>query len=223
MKKLMAAVVALSMAVPAVASAQDRWERGGRGDHRGHAGADRGDHRGNWGGDRGDTWERREDRWERREDARGNDPRYDQGRWQPQRPRHSGYNYGGGYGHGGYNYGHGYGYGGYGYSPPRTVYVQPRVYNYAPSYGYGYSYPSYGYSSYGYGYPSYSYGYSAPVRWYRGQVLPPHYRQYGWYDYNRYGYAPPPHGYSYYRTDTGDIILAAIATGVILSVFAGAF
>ena len=36
-------------------------------------------------------------------------------------------------------------------------------------------------------------------------------------DYNRYGYGPPPRGYGYYRTDTGDIVLAAIATGVILS------
>jgi Ni/Co efflux regulator RcnB len=43
------------------------------------------------------------------------------------------------------------------------------------------------------------------------------------YDYHRYGYGPPPRGYHYYRTSTGEIILAAIATGLILSVFAGAF
>lgn len=56
------------------------------------------------------------------------------------------------------------------------------------------------------------------ARYYRGGVLPRQYRS-NWYirDYGRYGYAPPPRGYGYYRTDTGDIVLAALATGVILS------
>lgn len=55
-------------------------------------------------------------------------------------------------------------------------------------------------------------------RWARGQTIPYGYRN-SWYvrDYNRYGYAPPPRGYGYYRTDSGDIVLAAIATGVIIS------
>lgn len=55
-------------------------------------------------------------------------------------------------------------------------------------------------------------------RWSRGQSIPYGYRS-SWYvrDYNRYGYAPPPRGYGYYRTDSGDIVLAAIATGVIIS------
>ncbi|QTC92512.1 RcnB family protein [Brevundimonas goettingensis] len=55
-------------------------------------------------------------------------------------------------------------------------------------------------------------------RYYRGGTLPYQYRS-NWYirDYNRYGYAPPPRGYGYYRTDTGDIVLAALATGVIIS------
>lgn len=55
-------------------------------------------------------------------------------------------------------------------------------------------------------------------RWHRGAVIPYDYRR-SWYvdDYRRYGYAPPPRGYGYYRTDTGDIVLAAIATGVVLS------
>ena len=55
-------------------------------------------------------------------------------------------------------------------------------------------------------------------RYYRGGTLPHQYRS-NWYirDYNRYGYAPPPRGYGYYRTDTGDIVVAALATGVILS------
>ena len=55
-------------------------------------------------------------------------------------------------------------------------------------------------------------------RYYRGATLPYEYRS-RWYvrDYNRYGYAPPPRGYGYYRTDTGDVVLAALATGVIIS------
>ena len=55
-------------------------------------------------------------------------------------------------------------------------------------------------------------------RYYRGGTLPHQYRS-NWYirDYNRYGYAPPPRGYGYYRTDTGDIVMAALATGLIVS------
>ncbi|CAN5188238.1 hypothetical protein BH10PSE2_BH10PSE2_09150 [soil metagenome] len=55
-------------------------------------------------------------------------------------------------------------------------------------------------------------------RYYRGGTLPYQYRS-NWYirDYNRYGYGPPPRGYGYYRTDTGDIVIAALATGLILS------
>ncbi|RZJ82836.1 MAG: hypothetical protein EON88_29735 [Brevundimonas sp.] len=55
-------------------------------------------------------------------------------------------------------------------------------------------------------------------RYYRGATLPRQYRS-NWYinDYQRYGYRAPPRGYGYYRTDTGDIVLAAIATGVIIS------
>jgi Ni/Co efflux regulator RcnB len=56
------------------------------------------------------------------------------------------------------------------------------------------------------------------THWGRGQVLPYDYRS-RWYvnDYRRYGYRAPPRGYGYYRTDSGDIVLAAIATGVIIS------
>ena len=55
-------------------------------------------------------------------------------------------------------------------------------------------------------------------RYYRGATLPRQYRS-NWYirDYNRYGYAPPPRGYGYYRTDTGDIVVAALDTVVSLS------
>lgn len=118
----------------------------------------------------------------------------------------------------------------YYYTPPRTTYY----YNTYPSYSYGFGYgqPYYGYNNnYGYnnyGYNSYGYGsgydyYPAPRRWVRGQYLPPEYRRYIVTDYYRYGYGPPPRGYGYYRTNTGEIILAAIATGLILSVFANAF
>ncbi|MFJ6024071.1 RcnB family protein [Brevundimonas sp. NPDC092305] len=64
-----------------------------------------------------------------------------------------------------------------------------------------------------------AYGYyQQPRRWYRGAVIPRDYRR-SWYvdDYRRYGWGAPPRGYGYYRTDTGDIVLAALATGVILS------
>jgi Ni/Co efflux regulator RcnB len=55
-------------------------------------------------------------------------------------------------------------------------------------------------------------------RWQRGSAIPREYRS-RWYvsDYSRYGYRQPPRGYGYYRTDTGDVVLAAIATGVIIS------
>jgi len=55
-------------------------------------------------------------------------------------------------------------------------------------------------------------------RWQRGSVIPYNYRS-SWYvnDYRRYGWNAPPRGYGYYRTDSGDVVLAALATGVILS------
>jgi len=55
-------------------------------------------------------------------------------------------------------------------------------------------------------------------RWARGQAIPREYRS-RWHvrDYQRYGYRAPPRGYGYYRTDTGDVVLAALATGVIIS------
>jgi Ni/Co efflux regulator RcnB len=68
---------------------------------------------------------------------------------------------------------------------------------------------------YAYGYGG---GYYQPRRWSRGSVIPYDYRR-NWYvnDYRRYGWNAPPRGYGYYRTDTGDVVLAALATGVILS------
>ena len=62
-----------------------------------------------------------------------------------------------------------------------------------------------------------AYGYRQH-RWQRGHAIPREYRS-RWYvnDYRRYGYAPPPRGYGYYRTDSGDVVMAASATGVIIS------
>ena len=54
--------------------------------------------------------------------------------------------------------------------------------------------------------------------WRRGQYLPPAYRARGYYvDYRSYRLPPPPRGYAYYRYGD-DVILTAIATGLIASV-----
>jgi len=60
--------------------------------------------------------------------------------------------------------------------------------------------------------------------WKRGERLDTHYHNRGYVvsDYRRYGWRAPPRGYAYYRTDSGDVVMAAIATGVISSVIANA-
>lgn len=65
-------------------------------------------------------------------------------------------------------------------------------------------------------------GYYGQSRWARGQRFD-HYRNRSYIvsDYRRYGWAPPPRGYSYYRTDNGDVVMAALATGIIASIIAG--
>ncbi|HEY2661972.1 MAG TPA: RcnB family protein [Caulobacteraceae bacterium] len=57
-------------------------------------------------------------------------------------------------------------------------------------------------------------------RWNKDERLPDqfHRSDYVVGDYSHYGWDRPPEGYAYYRTDTGDYVLAAIATGVIASV-----
>jgi Ni/Co efflux regulator RcnB len=65
-----------------------------------------------------------------------------------------------------------------------------------------------------YGRPGFEPGYHA---WRRGDRLPRGYH-YEVVDYRRYNYAPPPRGYHYVRDDRGDVILAAIATGIIASI-----
>lgn len=65
-----------------------------------------------------------------------------------------------------------------------------------------------------YGRPGFNPGYHA---WRRGDRLPSGYR-YTVVDYRPYRLAPPPRGYHYVRDDRGDILLTAIATGIIASV-----
>jgi Ni/Co efflux regulator RcnB len=60
-------------------------------------------------------------------------------------------------------------------------------------------------------------------RWRQGQVYP-YYNNRGYYiqDYRAYNLPPPRRGYRYYRTDNGDVVMAAIAGGVIGLVLGGA-
>jgi len=60
-------------------------------------------------------------------------------------------------------------------------------------------------------------------RWQRGQRFD-HYRSRSYIvsDYRRHGWRAPPRGYAYYRTDNGDVVLAALATGIIASVILNA-
>ena len=57
-------------------------------------------------------------------------------------------------------------------------------------------------------------------QWERGQRLPSNYRarHYMISDYRSHGWNRPPRGYAYYNTDNGDVVMAAIATGVISSI-----
>jgi Ni/Co efflux regulator RcnB len=60
-------------------------------------------------------------------------------------------------------------------------------------------------------------------RWRQGQVYP-YYRNNGYVvrDYRAYNLPPPRPGYRYYRSDNGDVIMAAIASGVIGLIIGGA-
>ena len=56
--------------------------------------------------------------------------------------------------------------------------------------------------------------------WRRGERLPSYYRShYREVDWRRAHYRQPPRGYHYVRNDnTGEVLLVALATGVILSI-----
>lgn len=63
-------------------------------------------------------------------------------------------------------------------------------------------------------------GFRAEYReWRRGEYLPRYYRdRFEVVDFRYAHLRPPPYGYCYVRDDRGDIILAAIATGLIASI-----
>lgn len=60
--------------------------------------------------------------------------------------------------------------------------------------------------------------------WSYGQRMPSYYRtnQYVVHDYHRYGLRAPPHGYHYVRSGN-DVVLAAVAGGLISAVIASLF
>jgi Ni/Co efflux regulator RcnB len=69
-----------------------------------------------------------------------------------------------------------------------------------------------------------NYGYNGyNGRWRTGQRYP-YYNQGGYIlnDYGRYGLPAPRRGYRYYRDNNGDVVMAAIATGVIGLIIGGA-
>ena len=76
----------------------------------------------------------------------------------------------------------------------------------------------------GYRYYGRNYGYEGyHGRWRTGQRYP--YwrdRRYVVSDWRAYNLPPPPPGYRYYRDDNGDIVMAAIASGVIGLIVGGA-
>lgn len=59
-------------------------------------------------------------------------------------------------------------------------------------------------------------------RWVRGNRVPDWQRKHVVRDYNRYGLRQPPSGYQYVRSGN-DVVLAAVATGLITAVIAGLF
>lgn len=61
-------------------------------------------------------------------------------------------------------------------------------------------------------------------QWAYGQRMPSYYRtnQYVVSDYHRYGLRQPPYGYQYVRSGN-DVVLTAVATGLITAVIAGLF
>lgn len=90
------------------------------------------------------------------------------------------------------------------YSPPPRAYYAPRPrvsIHYGPYYSHGYR-PRYDVGGY--------YGYSPRRTVYIS-------------DYDRYGLYAPPHGHHWVRDhDSGDAILASVATGAIIGLFVGA-
>ena len=66
----------------------------------------------------------------------------------------------------------------------------------------------------------YAHGFRPDRRYHRGDRLPPQYRapQYVVQDWQQRRYNPPPRGYRYVQIGRGDVVLVAIASGVIASI-----
>lgn len=100
---------------------------------------------------------------------------------------------------------------------------QRRHYQHGPGYGYGHGYyqpvrPRY-YAP-AYYVPPRHY---RPQRWARGHHLPRHYYGPSYYvDYRPYHLAPPPRGYHWIRVDN-DVVLVALASGLIADAVYGLF
>jgi Ni/Co efflux regulator RcnB len=107
------------------------------------------------------------------------------------------------------------------YAQPQARVYQNRAYqNYAPQYAqraYNYAPQQYQYRARGYA-PQYS-SYSRAPRYFAGGYAPSYYRSQRYWvnDWRVRGYAPPPYGYQWVETDTGDVLLVALATGLIAS------
>lgn len=101
-----------------------------------------------------------------------------------------------------------------------SSHYQAPVYHYGSTPGYFEVYPSHRYRSparyvYPSGYRSYS--------WRVGHHLPrPYYAPTYYVDYRAYGLAPPPYGHHWVRVDN-DVLLVAIATGLVADVLSGIF
>lgn len=76
---------------------------------------------------------------------------------------------------------------------------------------------NYQYYGRGYGYNGYN------GQWRTGQRYP-HYHDDHYYisDYRAYNLPPPAPGYRYYRDDNGDVVMAAVASGMIGLIIGGA-
>lgn len=68
--------------------------------------------------------------------------------------------------------------------------------------------------------PRVVYHHPAPHRWARGQRYHDYYRGpvYVVHDYGRYHVRRPPHGYHWVRDDRGNLLMVAIATGIIADI-----
>jgi Ni/Co efflux regulator RcnB len=88
----------------------------------------------------------------------------------------------------------------------------------APAYTHRNYAPQYGYATRYYGAPQYHARGYAPRYWAGGYVPYPYRAHRYWVnDWRARHLAPPPYGYQWVETDTGDVLLIALATGLIAS------